>query len=263
MNLPTQDGEMFPFPAEGFVTTHWSVVLHAGQKDSPQAVEALEELCRAYWYPLYAYVRRQGHDASDAQDLTQEFFARMLEQNYLKLADRGRGRFRTFLLTSVKHFLINEWKKTNRKKRGSGREILSLDHEMAESRFAIEPAVDQPPDALYDRGWAGILLDRALAALRAEFEQSGKLELFERLKVFVWGEKNAMSYGAMAEQLNMTETAVKVAVHRLRQRYGELLRAEIAQTVATPVEVEEELRYLVSVIRSELANPGNLGAETL
>jgi RNA polymerase sigma-70 factor (ECF subfamily) len=263
MNLPIHDGEMLSPKAEGFVTTHWSVVLHAGQQDSPKAVEALEELCQAYWYPLYAYVRRQGHGPSDAQDLTQEFFARMLEHNYLKLADSKRGRFRTFLLTSVKHFLINEWKKTNREKRGSGRELLSLDQEMAESRFAVEPAVDQPPDALYDRGWAGILLDRALTALRGEFECSGKQDLFERLKVFVWGEKNALSYAAMAEQLDLTEGAVKVAVHRLRQRYGELLRAEIAQTVATPVEVEEELRYLVSVIRNGLATTGNLAAETL
>jgi RNA polymerase sigma factor (sigma-70 family) len=263
MNLPSQDGEMLPFQAEGFVTTHWSVVLHAGRADSPEAAKALEQLCCAYWYPLYAYVRRQGHAASDAQDLTQEFFSRMLEENHLKLADRGRGRFRTFLLTSLKHFLINEWKKANRQKRGSGRERLSLDHEMAEARLVVEPAVDQPPDALYDRGWAGILLDRALTALRTEFEQSRKRDLFERLKIFVWGEKSAISYAEMAEQLSMTEGAVKVAVHRLRQRFGELLRAEIAQTVATPVEVEEELRYLVSVIRNGLATSGNVAADML
>lgn len=233
-----------------FATTQWSAVLAAGEDSSPTSRRALEQLCATYWYPFYAYVRRQGHSFADAQDLTQEFFARLLDRKYLRLADRNRGRFRTFLLTSLKHFLINEWSKVNREKRGGGQKILSLDEEMAESRFAAEPAVDRPPDALYDWGWAAILLERTLAALRAEFKESGKQDVFERLKVFVWGEKNAMPYAAMAEQLGMTEGAVKVAVHRLRQRYGELLRAEVAQTVTTPVEVDEELRYLVSVIRS-------------
>lgn len=246
-----------------FDTTHWSVVLQAGASDSPQAAEALASLFRAYWYPLYAYVRRQGHGFADAQDLTQEFFARLLERDYLRMADRNRGRFRTFLLTSLKHFLINEWKRANREKRGSGQKILSLDEEMAESRYTAEPAVDRPPDALYDRGWAAVLLDRALVALRTELAQSGKLDLFDRLKVFVWGEKNALTYAAMAEQLGMTEGAVKVAVHRLRQRYGALLRAEVAQTVRTPVEVDEELRYLISVIRNGLATSSNVAAEKL
>lgn len=244
-------------------TTQWGLVVQASQDESPDGMAALNRLCRIYWYPVYAHVRRQGKSAEDAQDLTQEFFARLLEKQYFKLADPQRGRFRTFLLTSLKRFLINEWNKTNREKRGSGWRILSLDEEMAESRFAAEPAVDRPPDALYDGGWAGILLDRALAALRAEFEQSGKQDLFDRLKVFVWGERNALSYAAMAEQLNLTEAAVKVAVHRLRQRFGELLRAEIAQTVAGPAEVDEELRYLVSVIRSGLTTSGNLAGEML
>ena len=246
-----------------FTTTHWSVVLQAGKGDTPQATQALETLCRSYWYPLYAYVRRRGHRPHDAQDLTQEFFARLLERNYLQLANRSQGRFRSFLLTSLKHFLINDWKKENRCKRGGGQKILSLDEEMAESRFATEPAAAQPPDSLYDRGWAAILLDRALAALRAEFEQSGKLDLFERLKVFVWGEKCALSYAEMATQLRMTEGAVKVAVHRLRQRYGELLRTEVSQTVTTPAEVNEELRYLVLVMRDGLEYSGNLAAEKL
>lgn len=232
----------------------------AGGDSSPVARRALEQLCHAYWYPLYAYVRRQGHNVEDAQDLTQEFFARLLEHKYLRLADRNRGRFRTFLLTSLQHFLINDWKKTNRDRRGGGQIVLSLDEEMAESRLAAEPALEQPPDALYDRGWAAVLMDRALTALRTEFEQAGKADLFDRLKVFVWGEKNALSYAAMAQQLGMTEGAVKVAVHRLRQRYGDLLRAEVAQTVTTAVEVEEELRHLASVIRAGLAFPGNPGA---
>jgi RNA polymerase sigma-70 factor (ECF subfamily) len=246
-----------------FDTTHWSAVLLAGGEFSPEAQTALEQLCRAYWYPLFAYVRRHGHDFADAQDLTQEFFARLLERKYLRLADRTRGRFRTFLLTSLKHFLINEWDKGNRAKRGSGQKVFSLDEEMAESRFIAEPAMDQPPDTLFDQGWAAILLDRAMAALRAEFEQSGKQDLFEPLKVFVWGEKNALSYAAMAGQLGMTEGAVKVAVHRLRQRYGELLRAEVAHTVTTHVEVDEELRYLVSVIRNGLEISGNVAGEIL
>lgn len=245
-----------------FLTTQWNVVLQAGGDDS-QAVRALEALCRSYWYPLYAYVRRNGHSPHDAQDLTQEFFARLLERKYLQLADRNQGRFRTFLLTSLKHFLVNDWKKGNREKRGGGRKLLSLDEQTAECRFAADPAAAQPPDSLYDRGWAAILLDRAFARLRAEFEESGKIELFECLKVFVWGDKNALSYEAMAAQLDMTEGAVKVSVHRMRQRYGELLRAEVRQTVESPGEVNEELRYLVSVIRDGLANSGNVAGKTL
>jgi len=249
--------------AQLFTTTHWSAVLKAGESDPLGREEALAWLCRAYWYPLYAYVRRQGRSVHDAQDLTQEFFARLLERKQLRLADRNRGRFRTFLLTSLKHFLINDWTKAKREKRGGGQEFLSLNETMAEARLAAEPAVAQPPDALYDRGWAAILIERAMAALRAEFEQAEKLDTFDRLKVFVWGEKNAMPYAQMAVQLNMTEGAVKVAVHRLRQRYGELLRAEIAQTVSTPAEVNEELRYLVSVIRDGLENSGNVTSQKL
>ena len=236
-----------------FSTTHWSVVLEAGRGDSPEAAQALERLCAAYWYPLYAYIRRQGHGPDDAQDLVQEFFARFLEKGYLRYADRNRGRFRSFLLTSLKNFLINDWLKENREKRGGRRQILSLDEVMAESRLAGEPATEQPPDALYDRRWAAVLLERAMARLREEFEKSGKRELFDRLKGFVWGEKSGLSFAVMAEELGMTEGAVKVAVHRLRQRYGEVLRREIAQTVATPAEVDEELRYLVSIIRNGLA----------
>lgn len=248
--------------ARQFLTTHWSVVRQAGESGSPQATQALETLCRSYWYPLYAYVRRNGHNPHDAQDLTQEFFARLLERNYLQLADRTQGRFRTFLLTSLKHFLINDWKKQSREKRGGGQKVLSLD-ETAETRFAAEPMTAQPPDSLYDRGWAAVLLDRAFSALRAEFEKSSKLDLFERLKVFVWGEKSALSYAAMGEQMGMTENAVKVTVHRMRQRYGELLRAEVAETVESPDGINEELRYLVSIIREGRMNPGNVGGEML
>lgn len=246
-----------------FATTHWTVVLEAGRANSPAAAQALERLCSAYWYPLYAYIRRKGHTCHDAQDLVQDFFGRLLERNYFRLADRNRGRFRTFLLTSLQHFLTNEWQKANRAKRGGNHQFLSMDEEAAEVRFAGELAIQQPPDSLYDRGWAAILIERALVALRVEFEQSGKQELFERLKPFVWGEKSVLSYSAMAEQLKTTEGAIKVAIHRLRQRFGELLRCEIAQTVATPEDLEEELRYLSSVIRGESTISGNLAAEKL
>jgi len=251
-----------PLAGSDFTTTHWTVVRQA-TGDSPQAAAALETLARAYWYPLYAYVRRNGNSPHDAQDLTQSFFARLLEHGYIQLADRNQGRFRTFLLSSLQNFLHNEWHKENREKRGGGQKALSLDEKTAETRFAAEPFVEQPPDSLYDRGWAATLLERALTSLRAEFEQSGKLDLYERLKVFVWGDKSALSYAEMGVQLNMTEGAVKVSVHRLRQRYGELLRAEVAQTVSTPEEVNEELRYLVSVVRDGLSKSGNLSAEKL
>jgi len=238
------------------------VVQAAGGDFSPEAQAALENLCRSYWYPLYAYVRRTGRRPEDAQDMVQEFFAHFLERRYLSRADRNLGRFRSFLLTSLKHFLINDWRKGQREKRGGGQPVFSLDEDMAESRFTAEPATAQPPDTLYDRGWAAVLLDRAFALLRAEFEIAGKLDLFDRLKVYVWGEKSAFPYAAIAEQLGMTEGAVKVAVHRLRQRYGELLRAEVAQTVTTPAEVNEELRYLVSVVRDGLLIAGNVSPQT-
>jgi RNA polymerase sigma-70 factor (ECF subfamily) len=235
-----------------FPTTQWTLIIAAGNRGSREARSALVSLCERYWYPLYAYVRRQGQAAADAEDLVQAFFARLLERKYLRVADRSRGRFRTFLLTALQHFIINEWQKQNRQKRGGSVTIVSLDTELAESRFASEPAVEQAPDTLYDRGWASVLMQRAMEALRAECEQSGKLRMFERLKVFLWGDKNALPYSVMAGELGMNEGALKVAMHRLKQRYGELLRGEIAQTVATPVEVEEELRYLASVIRDSL-----------
>lgn len=260
--MPPSEADSAFQPAQQFTTTHWSVVLQA-RKDSARSTEALAWLYRAYWYPLYAYVRRRGHTRDDAQDLTQEFFAHLLERNCVDAADPNRGRFRTFLLTALKNFLNNGWKKANRKKRGGGQKLISLDEEMAESRLSAEPAVAQTPDTFYDRGWAAITLERALAALRAEFDQAEKRDLFECLKVFVWGEKSGLPYAEMAAQLGMTEGAVKLAVHRLRQRFGELLRAEVAQTVSTSTEINEEVRYLVSVIRDGLANSGNLGNETL
>lgn len=251
---PISETQPAPAAAQSFATTQWSAVLAAAGDTSTAARSALEELCAAYWYPLYAYVRRRGHGVHDAQDLTQGFFVHLLEHDGIKYADPARGRFRTYLLSSLNNFLKNDWKKGNRQKRGNGHQPLSFDSESAETRFAHEPAVAQPEDTLYDRLWASILLDLALTKLRAEFSQAGKLDHFDRFKSFVWGERSALSYSAIAAQLNMTEGGVKTTVHRLRRRFGELLQAEVSRTVSSPTEVNEELRYLISVMRDGLAN---------
>jgi len=236
-------------PDQRFTTTHWSVVLLAGLADSPQANEALEKLCRTYWYPLYVYVRRQGNSPEDAQDLTQIFFSRLLEKNYCAKADRDRGKFRTFLLGSLKNFLVNEWKRAGRLKRGGGVEFLSLDANVAENRYAAEPANESNPDAAYEKRWAVTLIEQVLTVLRQEFNAADKARLFEELKGFIWGDKSAASYAEIAGPLNLTEGTVKVAVHRLRQRFRQLLRAEVAHTVARPEDVDGELRHLIAVVR--------------
>jgi RNA polymerase sigma factor (sigma-70 family) len=224
------------------------LVLQAGERDSPQATEALTWLCRTYWYPLYAYVRRQGHEFADAQDLTQEFFARLLEHKYLQLADRQRGRFRTFLLTSLKHFLINEWNKANRAKRGGGRPLLSLDAEKTETRFLAEPADERTPEKAFERRWAMVLLDRVLDQLQAEFAAAGRGEVFDALKSCLTGEENEGSYAEIGRRLGMTEANLKVTVHRLRRRYRELLRKEISLTVEDPTVIDEEIRELIAAL---------------
>lgn len=234
--------------AAAFRTTHWSVVLQAGGNDSPEAVEALASVCRAYWYPLYAYVRRQGHPSADAQDLTQEFFARLLERKYLRLADPERGRFRTFLLTSLKHFLINEWNKANREKRGGGRPLLSLNAEKTETRFLAEPADDRTPDKAFERRWAMELLGRVLDQLQAELAAAGRGQVFEELKSCLTGEENESSYVEIGRRLGMTEGNLKVTVHRLRRRYRELLRKEISLTVEEPAVIDEEIRELMAAL---------------
>jgi len=219
----------------------------AGQPDSPQANEALEKLCRTYWYPLYVYVRRQGNSPEDAQDLTQIFFSRLLEKNYFAKADRDRGKFRTFLLRSLKNFLVNQWKRSGRLKRGGGVEFLSIDANVAEDRYASEPPNESNPDAAYEQRWAVTLIEQVLTALRQEFNAADKARLFEELKGSIWGDKSSASYAEIAGHLNVTEGTVKVAVHRLRQRFRELLRAEVAHTVARPEDIDDELRYLISV----------------
>jgi len=232
-----------------FTSTHWSVVIAAGDTSAPGAREALEKLCRTYWYPIYARVRRKGWIPSDAQDLTQAFFARLLEKEFFKLADPERGRFRGFLVTALDHFLVNEWRRASAEKRGAGQSPVSIDQQDAEGRYQAEPAApDLSPDRLFEQRWALALLDQVLAGLRAEYEANGRCELFDELKAFTWGEKSAMSQADIGARLGMTENAVSQAVHRLRKRYGELLRAEVANTVATNSEVEDELRHLLQAI---------------
>ena len=219
----------------------------AGQADSPQANEALERLCRTYWYPLYVYVRRQGNSPEDAQDLTQIFFSHLLEKNCFAKADRDRGKFRTFLLRSLKNFLVNQWKRSGRLKRGGGVEFLSMDANVAEDRYAAEPANTSNPDAAYEQRWAVTLIEQVLNTLRREYTAANKARLFEELKGYIWGDHSTASYAEIAGHLNLSEGTVKVAVHRLRQRFRELLRTEVAHTVARPEDVDDELRYLISV----------------
>jgi RNA polymerase sigma-70 factor (ECF subfamily) len=231
-----------------FVTTHWSVVLAARRSDTTRAQTALARLCKAYWYPLYAYVRRRGHEAHDAQDLTQEFFARLLEQNWLAQADRERGRFRTFLLAALSHFLANEWDKARAKKRGGAVQIVPLQLDSAEMRYGQEPADPVTPEQCFERRWALALLDEVLNRLREEHMAAGTAEMFDALKPCLVGDRQAQPYAALATQLGVTEGAVKVAVHRLRQRYRQLLRKEIANTVAMPEEVNDEMHHLFAVL---------------
>jgi len=235
-------------PGGIFATTHWTAVLAAGQGDAQQAEVALEELCRTYWYPLYAYVRRHGHSREDAEDLTQGFFARLLEKNYLEGVRSDRGKFRSFLLVALKRFLANEWDRANRQKRGGGVMPLSLDWQDADARYQINPADHLSPDKLYDRAWAVIVLERVITRLRDESATEGKAALHEQLKPFLMLGKGEIPYAQAAPALGMTEGAVRVAVHRLRRRYRELLREEIAQTLADPAQADEEMQALFSAL---------------
>ena len=232
--------------AQAFVTTHWSVVLSAQEKDSSRAAKALETLCRTYWYPLYAYARRRGHSPHNAEDLTQEFFARLLQKDYLKSVAQEKGKFRTFLLVALQRFLANEWDRQHAQKRGGFQPVVSIDKEMAESRFASEPAHHLQPDVLFDRQWAVTLLQATMAQLHEEYVASGRAKLFELLRGCLAKDESALPYAEIAARLNLTEAAVKMAVQRVRARYREILRAEIAGTVASPEEIEEEIRHLFS-----------------
>jgi len=247
------------FPADGhsgalvphrpeFNTTHWSVVL-AARGESKDAQEALEKLCGVYWYPLYAFVRRQGHSPEDAEDLIQGFFARLLERKDLETVQRERGRFRSYLLVSLKHYLINEQLRARAEKRGGGRSLISLDEVEAEKKFAREPADKSTPEKSFERRWAMALLDKVLERLRKEYEATDRLRLFESLRGFLSDDPVEHSQAQIGAELGLSAGAVKQAVRRLRQRYRELLQEEVAQTVATAADIDDEVRHLVAVLR--------------
>jgi RNA polymerase sigma factor (sigma-70 family) len=234
-----------------FETTRWSQVLAAGRAPTADSREALSRLCEVYWYPLYAYVRRWGYDADQAQDLTQEFFVRLLEKHNLRAADPTRGRFRSFLLASLKHFLSNERDRAGAAKRGGRTTVLPLELENAEGRYSREPPDADTPESIYERRWALTLLERTLARLRHEFDAAGKQALFERLEGHLTGEQEALPYADLGAELGMSEGAIKVTVHRLRRRFGALLRDEIGETVSEPGLVDEEIRELFRALKGE------------
>lgn len=234
-------------PRDFFATTQWTIVLRAGHSDTTRAQEALAQLCRTYWYPLYAYVRRRGYSPEDAEDLTQGFFARLLELNSLADVGREKGKFRSFLLASLNHFLSDEWDRARAQKRGHG-QIVALDTDTAETRFAHEPADPSTPEKHFERQWAMTLLETVVKRLQAEYDSAGKGALFLALRFAIMGDKSDVPYTRLAADLGLSEEALRVSVHRLRQRYRQMLRDEIAQTVATPEEVDEEIRHLFQAL---------------
>lgn len=231
-----------------FATTQWSLVLAAGQRGSAEAEDALARLCTLYWYPVFAFVRRRGHPSHEAQDLTQGFFARLIEKGDLSAADRSRGRFRSFLLTNCEFFLANERDRAGARKRGGGQAPLSIDVATAEGRYERELAHSETPERLYERQWCLTLLDAVFEALRAEHAAAGKAHLFDRLKEFLTAGEDAGTHADAARDLGTTAGAVKVAVHRLRRRYREELRRRVADTVGAGEDVEDELRYLLKTL---------------
>jgi len=219
-------------------------VLAAGKRHTPQSDHALEQLCRTYWFPLYAYVRRRGHNKQDAEDSVQAFFARFLAKNYLAGLNAERGRFRAFLLASLKHFLINEWKRSQRLKRGGGEKNLSLDWQTADTKFQVAATNEPSPDKAFDREWALALLAKVIERLQQECAAEGKAKVFEQLKMFLTAGKGESAQSETAKALGMEEGAVRVTIHRLRKRYRQLLRDEISQTLTDPAQVDEEMRAL-------------------
>ena len=240
------------FPARGagsaqFTTTHWSVVLEAARPESAGSVEAFARLYRDYWYPLYAYIRRRGRSPHEAEDLTQGFFVTLLERERLRGLERGGGRFRSFLLKALQNFLANEWDRACARKRGGGCPVVPLDDVDAESRFLADPAT-VAPEASFDRDWAFAVLDPVMQNLEAELRAAGKQRLLHQLRPHLQGDRNGRPYAEIAADLGMSEGAVKVTVHRLRQRYGELLRAELARTVGNDAEIADELHHLIKIV---------------
>jgi len=237
-----------PSGARRFATTHWSVILAAGDSASAQHEPALSTLCQTYWFPLYAYLRRRGYDTHEAEDYTQGFFVGILERKGLKRADPKYGKFRSFLLASLKNFMADEWDRSQAQKRGGDKKVFSLDFDAAASRYDREPAHHMSPEKLFEKSWALTVLTRAMERLKAESTASNKQQLFGHLKVYLAAERDADSYRDVATKLDMSEGAVKVAVHRLRRRYRELVRDEIAQTVTTEAQVDEEIQDLFAAL---------------
>ena len=235
-----------PADAGRFEVTRWSIVVAAGAANSECAHKALAHLCSSYWYPLYAFVRRNGRSVEDAQDLTQGFFARLLEKRDLAAVDRDKGKFRSFLLASMKHYLANEWDRARAQKRGGGQRLISLDAESAETRYQLEPADESSAEKIYERRWALALLDQVLGRLRDEFTRDGKERVFDELKSALTGGK--IPYAEIAARLDVKEGAVRTAIHRLRTRYRDIVRAEIAETVASPAEVDAEMQHLFAAL---------------
>lgn len=248
MSDPDSKSETRNAASPGFVDTHWSVVIRAGSADSPEAQQALSELCQNYWYPLYAFIRRQGATPHDAEDLTQSFFARLLAKNYIADANREKGRFRTFLLVALKRFLANEWDRQHAQKRGGFQPVVSIDQTLAESRITAELKHDQQPDLLFERQWARTLLEHVEARLQQEYLSSGRHQLFTVLRPGLVRNESALSHAQLAAELNLTPAAIKVALYRMRLRYREILREEIGKTVSSPGEVVQEIRYLFSIL---------------
>jgi len=234
--------------AQPFATTHWSVVLAAKQGDPCEAATALQKLCRTYWYPLYAFMRREGRSPHDAQDLTQAFFAHLLQRSFLENVGPKRGKFRSFLLAALKNFLSDQWDRARAEKRGGGQTFISVDDHNAEELYLLEPDAGAPAEEVFEQRWALTLLEQALARLRQEFAAAGKTIEFDHLKVFLSTLSSDGAYDAVAASLQMPIDTVAVKVHRLRQRYGELIRVEIAQTVASPADIEEELQHLFDAV---------------
>ena len=231
-----------------FATTHWSVVQLAARQDTTRAQRALSDLCGGYWYPLYAFVRRQGFGPEDAQDLTQEFFAQLIAKEHLRLADRNKGKFRTFLLAMLDYFLAREWSRAHRQKRGGQFTFISLDQPAPEERYRLEPADNDTPEKRFVRQWALTVLKQTMNELEKECDANGKSALFREVRAHLSGEGDGAAQAEIAQRLGMTEGAVRVAVHRLRQRYGELLCNEVAQTVSRPEDVDEEIHFLLQVL---------------
>ncbi len=233
-----------------FDTTQWTLVVAAGDSKHPDSRAALEDLCQSYWYPLYAYLRRRGYPQEDAEDVVQGFFTQLLDKKYLKAADRERGRFRSFLLTSLKNFAANEWDREKAQKRGGATKTLSLDFETAEGRYHLDPADEQTPEQVFDRGWAVTQLRQALERMSAESAGGESERRFELLKGYLTGDSQDVRYKDVADELDMSEGAVKVAVHRLRQRFGDVLRDEVARTLNDPADVDDEIRHLFAAFEN-------------